>query len=51
MYFNYIKKCNMILLDGRENMIIGICGKSGSDKKALARILMLLKKRHTPRYR
>ena len=36
MYFNYIKKCNIIQVDGRKSMIIGICGKSGCGKSTLA---------------
>ena len=36
MYFNYIKKCNIIQVDWRESMIIGICGKSGCGKSTLA---------------
>lgn len=37
MYFDYIKKCNIIQITRRENMIIGISGKSGSGKSTLAR--------------
>ena len=36
MYFNYIKKCNIIQVDGVKSMIIGICGKSGCGKSTLA---------------
>lgn len=36
MYFNYIKKYNIIQVDGRKSMIIGICGKSGCGKSTLA---------------
>ena len=36
MYFNYIKKCNMIQADRKESMIIGICGKSCCGKSTLA---------------
>ena len=36
MYFNYIKKCNIIQVDGRKSMIIGIFGKSGCGKSTLA---------------
>lgn len=36
IYFNYIKKCNIIQVDGGESMIIGICGKSGCGKSTLA---------------
>ena len=37
MYFDYIKKCNIIQITRRKNMIIGISGKSGSGKSTLAR--------------
>ena len=36
MYFNYIDKCNIIQVDGRKSMIIGICHKFGSGKSTLA---------------
>ena len=42
MYFNYIKKCNIIQVDGRKSMIIGICGKSGCGKSTLALSIMKL---------
>ncbi len=42
MYFNYIKKCNIIQVDGRKSMIIGICGKSGCGKSTLANQIIKL---------
>lgn len=36
MYFNYNSKSDIIQVDGRKSMIIGICGKSGCGKSTLA---------------
>ena len=35
MYFNYIKKYNIIRVDWRKSMIIGICEKFGCGKNTL----------------
>jgi len=39
MYFNYIISYSIIQLKGEKNMIIGLCGKSGSGKSSISRTI------------
>lgn len=40
MYFNYAAKSNIMQLEGGNNMIIGLCGKSGSGKSTIAKAIV-----------
>ena len=40
MYFNYIIKKDIIQVEGGKNMIISLCGKSGSGKSTIAKLIL-----------